>query len=176
MKIKKISLVVKAIVLQIIFIVLHYSYDWFPNNFTALCSGINESVYQHMKIGYFSYVLFALMEFILIRQAIHSFDRYIYARLFSATYFPLVMMVIYLLGPLTFGHTESMLVEIIFANAALLATSVSTLIVEGHIEASKPKVSFRVLTIALFVLSFAQFIVFTFDIPWFDIFAIPPGW
>ena len=86
------------------------------------------------------------------------------------------MMVIYLLGPLYFLHSENVLFEIIFANIALLATSFSTLIIEEQIEKTEPGQMFRFVIIALFVISFAQYIVFTYQVPWFDIFAIPPGY
>jgi hypothetical protein len=176
MKIKKLPIIIKILIIHAIFLVLHYLYDWFPNPVTTIFSGINESVYQHMKIGFFSYILYVVIEFLLIRKSIVSLSRYFYARLFSTTYFPLVMMVIYLLGPLVFGHTENVLFEIIFANLALLATSFSTLIIEEQIEKTEPGQLFRFVIIVLFVISLAQYIVFTYRLPWFDIFAIPPGY
>jgi hypothetical protein len=174
--VKKIPLLVKIVLIHIIFVLLHYLYDWFPNDFTAIFSGINESVYQHMKIGFFSYIVFALIEYAITRKSITKFRQYFFSRLFSATYLPLVMMVIYLFGPLVFGHVDNIGFEIVFANIALLATSFTTLIVEGQVAKSEPGKVFRFVTIALFVLSFFQFIVFTYNLPWFDIFAIPPGY
>jgi hypothetical protein len=168
--------VVKLLIIHIIFILLHYLYDWLPGGFTAVFSGINESVYQHLKIGFFAYLIFALIEYLLTRKSINDFGTFLYTRLFSATYLPLVMMLIYLSGPLLFGHVENMAIEVIFANLALLATSFTTLIVEGQVEKSKPGVGFRVVILALFVLSLVEFIVFTNKLPWFDIFAIPPGY
>ena len=176
MKVKKIPLLVKVLILHVIFMLFHYLYDWFPNGFTAIFSGINESVYQHMKICFFTYILFALIEFLIVRKSIKKADQYFFSRLFSITYFPLVMLVIYLIGPLVFGHIESMLFEIVFANIALIASSLTTLIVEKQVEGSKPSTAFKVVIIILFVLSFAQFVVFTQELPWFDIFATPPGW
>lgn len=173
---KKIPLLVKIIIIHIIFILLHYLYDWFSNDFTAIISGINESVFQHMKIGFFSYLIFVLIEFILTRKSVTIFSSYIYSRLFSATYLPLVMMVIYLFGPLVFGQFETITYDVIFANIALLATSFTTLVIENQIEKSRPGHLFRFVVITLFVLSFAEFIVFTLELPWFDIFAIPPGY
>ena len=176
MKSKKLPLIIKLLLIQAIFLVLHYLYDWFPNSLTAIFSGINESVYQHMKIGFFTYIVYGMIEFLITKRSIQSLNRHVYSRLFSATYFPLVMMPIYLLGPLLFGQSENMLFEIIFANIALLATSFSTLVLEGHIEKAKLELAFRVVIIALFVISLAQYIVFTYRLPWFDIFAIPPGY
>jgi hypothetical protein len=173
---RKIPLAIKIVIYQLLFLLLHYLYDWFPNNLTTIFSGINESVYQHMKIGFFAYLLFAIIEFLIIRKAINSFDQHVFSRLFSATYLPLIMLVFYLVGPLTFGHTDNMLLEIVFANLALIATSLTTFTVESHIEKAKPNLWFKIIIIVLFVLSLVEFIAFTNELPWFDIFAIPPGW
>lgn len=176
MRLNKIPIWIKVILLHIIFIILHYLYDWFPNIFMSIFSGINESVYQHMKIGFFAYILLILIEFLLTFEAIQSLERYIFSRLFAASYLPLVMMVIYLIGPLLFGHFESVFAEILFANIALIITSLTTVNIEAHIEKSAPNLGLKIIIVFLFLVSVAQFIVFTFDLPWFDIFAIPTGW
>lgn len=173
---KKIPLLVKIILIHLIFMLFHYLYDWYPNDFIAIISGINESVYQHMKIGFFAYLSFVLIEFLLTRKHISIFSSYAYSRLFSATYLPLVMMVIYLSGPLVFGQFKSVIYEVFFANIALLATSFTTLVIENQIEKSIPGYLFRFVIIILFILSFVEFVMFTFRLPWFDIFAIPPGY
>ncbi len=176
MPIKKIPFIIKLLLIQLIFILLHYLYDWFPGTFMSIFSGTNESVYQHMKIGFFSYLIFALVEYLLTRKSISSVSQFVYTRLFSAVYFPLAIMLIYLFCPLVLGHVTSMLIEIIFANLALLATSFTTLVVEEHVQKAEISPRFRVVILLLFALSLAQFITFTFKLPWFDIFAVPPGW
>ena len=173
---KKIPIWIKVILLQIFFLILHYLYDWFPNMFTTICSGINESVYQHMKIGFFAYILLILIELLLTFKAIESFTRYVFSRLFAATYLPMATLVIFLISPMVFGHIENILLEIIFANIALIITSLTTLIIEKHVEKTVPGLAFKIIVIFLFVISLAQFIVFTFELPWFDVFAVPPGW
>ena len=173
---KRFPVVYKVFIIHIIFLVLHYLYDWFPSRVTAIFSGINESVYQHMKIGFFTIILFAFIEYLLRRKSIRDFDRFIFSKLFSTSFFPLVMMVVYLLGPLTIGQSENILFEIIFANIALIFTSLITLIVEMQLQKTKPTTLFRAATIILFILSFSQYTIFTYQLPWFDIFAIPPGY
>lgn len=176
MKIKRFPLILKIFIIHLNFLLLHYLFDWFPNNLTATISGINESVYQHMKIGFFAYSLFAIIEYLATRKSIVVIDQFFYSKLFSASYLPLVMMVIYLLGPLSFGRSESILFEIIFANIALLLTSFITLTVEMQIKSAKPSLVFRSVSIFLFILSMVQYVVFTYELPWFDIFANPPGY
>ena len=176
MSIRKIPILVKIILFQGFFLLLHYLYDWFPNNLLSLISGIDESVYQDMKIGFFAYIVLVVLEYFVIRKSLNSMSKYIYSRLFTASYYPLVMMVIYLLGPMIFGQFDNIPAEIIFANIALLLTSLSAFIVERHIEGYQPSLGFKIIAAFLFFVSLSQFIIFTFELPWFDIFAIPPGW
>jgi len=89
-----------------------------------------------MKIGYFAYIMLLIVEYLLFRKNIILVDKYIYSRLFTASYLPLVMMVIYLLGPLVFGKFQSIAAEIIFANIALFLTFLSVFIVKKHVEGS----------------------------------------
>lgn len=176
MKAGKIPLLIKLIIIHTVFVLLHYLYDWFPNSFTALFSGVNESVYQHMKIGFFSYIIYGLIEYLVVRKFILSIDQHFFSRLFSATFFPLVILVIYLISPLMFGQIDKVALEVVIANLALLASSLIILIIEGQVENAKPARVFRVVVVILFLVSLVEFIVFTNHIPWFDIFAIPPGY
>jgi hypothetical protein len=122
---------------------LHFLYDWFPNDVTAIFSGTNESVYQHMKIGFFSYLIYALVEYLLTRQSISSVSQFVFTRLFSTVFLPMAMMLIYMFCPLVFGHVESILWETIFANLALLATSFTTPTVEENLQRAKISPRFR---------------------------------
>ena len=54
---RKFPLILKIVLFQLLFLLLHYLYDWFPNSITTIFSGINESVYQHMKICFSSLTL-----------------------------------------------------------------------------------------------------------------------
>ena len=40
----------------------HFIYDWFPNNLTALIFPVNESIWEHMKIIYYTIILGSLFE------------------------------------------------------------------------------------------------------------------
>lgn len=176
MKSRKFSVLGKVILFQVLFLILHYLYDWFPNGLTTLFSGINESIYQHMKIGFYCYILVALIEFLWSRDSIASVKNFIFSRLFTVVYLPWVILVMFLIHPLVFVKIESIPGEIIFANIILLLTSLFSIIVEKHVEKVEPGKPFQIVLLILFVLSLSQFIVFTYRLPWFDLFANPPGW
>ena len=62
------------------------------------------------------------------------------------------------------------------ALVAVIMTSLSSFVVERHIAAQRPDRPLKIVIITLFVLSLAQFLVFTNRLPWFDVFSVPPGW
>ena len=41
---------------------LHFTYEFFPNNFIALFSSVNESTYEHLKLIFFPMFLFSIVE------------------------------------------------------------------------------------------------------------------
>ena len=170
---KKIPLILKIILIHILFIVLHFMYDFVPGGITAIFCGINESIYQHMKIGFFAYILFAIIEYGLTKKTIPEFIQFIFPRLFSAAFLPLIMIVFYYVGPLFFGRIESVFLDVLFANVVLMATSFTTLVVEEQIERSSISKLFKFVTVVIFILSLIQFIMFTFKLPWLDLFEDP---
>jgi hypothetical protein len=169
-------LIIKVIAFQAIFLILHYSYEWFPNGITRLFSAIDESVYQHMKVAFFAYILVIFGEYFLCRKSIATRSQFGYARIFSLVMLPLVMIIYFLAGAAFFVKIESIPLEIIFANLALIATSVSVLLLEAHIEQVEFTRELKIILIFLLLLSFSEFLIFTDRLPWFDIFANPPGW
>jgi len=170
------SLVLKMLVLQVIFLLLHYAYEWFPNSITIIFSGTNESVYQHMKVGMFTYLLASLLEYLLVRKTLTNLAGFIYARLFAATIFPFAIFIYFYMAPAYYGQIQSIPLEVIFANVALLLASFSSIAIERQIDTGQPNRLFRFVVIVLFLVSLSQYIIFTYRLPWADVFATPPGW
>lgn len=176
MKIQKIPLAIKVITYQVIFLVFHDLYDWFPNSVTYLLGTISESVFQHMKITLYAYIFLTLIEFALTNHAITYKTRYLYSRLFGAVMIPLLMTVYYLASPAFFVQLNSTLLEIIFANIALIATSLSTFLLADYFAQCDPPRRVKWVLVILFMLMMAESLIFNLRLPWFDIFATPSGW
>lgn len=83
MRIKNIPFLVKATALQVLFLILYYLYDFFSNNLIRLISGIDEIVYQHMKIGFFAYVTLVIIEYLINRKNKNSTKNSFTQALFS---------------------------------------------------------------------------------------------
>lgn len=169
-------ILLKALFTQIVFLILHYSYDFFPNPIIALFSGISEAVFQHMKIGFYSYGLVSLVEFILNRDKASDLANYGFARIAGSVYYCWPMFILFFTPPAFYGQYSTILAEIISANIILYLTSVVVIILENQFQSTNQSREFRWTVIILFFLLVSLFTIFSFRNPWFDVFAIPPGW
>lgn len=173
---KPIPIAAKVVIYQLLFIVVHYLYDWFPNSLTHFIGATDESVFQHMKAVFFAYLLLNAIEYGLSHKAILSKSRYFFSRIFGAMIMPLLMFIYFLAGAALFIKIESIPLEILFANLVLVATSTSTFLLDSFIEKSELPASLKWTLTALFTLTALELIIFNYRLPWFDIFANPPGW
>lgn len=176
MKINHIPLVVKVIAYQLVFLVVHYLYDWFPNSATYLLGTTSESIFQHMKATFFTYIVITAIEYGLTHAAIPSKSRYLYSRMFCAVIMPLLMNVFYFSAAAFVGELNSILLEIVYANLVLLALSTTTFMLEGYFAQLEPSRALKWVMVILFVLTISEIVIFNYRLPWFDVFAKPPGW
>lgn len=184
MKTRDYSIPIKMIAYQVIFLLLHYAYDWFPNSLTKIFSGIDESIFQHMKVAFYSYIIISIIEYFWLRKKspesieIRSGARtaHFFSRLFATTFIPWTIFVFYFMAAAYYGEIDNIPLEILYANLVLLLASYSAIIVERHIQKAQPGTAFKVITGFMFLVSFSYYIIFTYRLPWFDVFAIPPGW
>lgn len=54
----------------------HFIYEWFPNALTAIFFPINESIWEHMKLLATPYLLFSIVEYLLLKKEkimVHNF-------------------------------------------------------------------------------------------------------
>ena len=170
------SLIVKVVLYQLAFLVLHFAYDWMPNVITRFFSGINESVFQHMKIGFYSYLVVALVEFFITRKTMTNKKDFWVFRGLTASIIPFFLFFFFFVGPLVFIQFETNLGEIIFANCGVLCSSLCAILLERQFEKTPPSKAICVISLVLVVLWIAQFTVFTNRLPWTDVFSNPPGW
>lgn len=176
MKTARMSMLAKVIVLQVLFLLLHYLYEWFPNGVTAVISGTNESVYQHMKVAFFAYIIASLIEYAWVYKRVESRSKFFHVRAFTAVIFSLLVIVWFYVGCAYFVKFNSVFLEVLFANLATIMTSITGLHLEQHLEKVDFSRGMKSVTVALFVIALSEFIIFTHRLPWLDVFANPPGW
>lgn len=157
------------------FLVLHYAYDFSPVLPIKLVSGVDESFFQHAKIAFFAYGLVSLIEWAVWRKRVRNLESFAFSRLFATTVLPWFVFIVWFSVAAYYGRMPNVVAEIVFANAALILAGACALIVEQAMEGVTYSRSLKVVIAALFVVSFSLYIIFTFKLPWADVFAEPGG-
>ena len=69
----------------------HFLYDWFPNCLFSIFFPVNESIWEHMKLIYTSYIFYGIFDYILLRKnKINNF----FIQLFLI---PIISIILYLI-------------------------------------------------------------------------------
>jgi hypothetical protein len=176
MKAVRMSMITKVILLQILFLILHYLYEWFPGGITTIISATDESIYQHMKVAFFAYILLSLGEYAFFHKQIESRAKFFHTRALTAVLYSILVIVWYYTSCAYFIKFESIFLEVLFANIATILTSVTGLHIEQHLEKVDFSLGMKRLSVALFLVKLSEYIIFTYRLPWLDVFANPPGW
>lgn len=158
----------------VIFLILHYLFRWFPNLFISLFSAIYESVYQHMKIAFYAYIILTIIEFILFRKKIPDAKKFIYSHLFSVVFVPFIVFVLFSMGAMVYGE-RSYVVEIIYAITITYLSGFSISIIEQEIKEIEFSKRFKILLVIIIIIMILEFTIFTFNLPWHDVFQSPYG-
>ena len=164
-------LVARAVAFQAAFLFLHFAYDWWPGPITAVFSGVDESVFQHMKIGYFSWLVVSLAEWVALRPK-PAMD-FVASRLLGAAFIPPMFAGIWYLAAAVVGPLPSDLVEILWANVVIFAASIFVLDIEDHIGSRPMSTRLKAYSFILAGLACFTYVRFTFCVPWVDLFEIP---
>ena len=170
------TVLLKSLAVHGVFAVLHFSYDWFPNRIVGLFSGTSEAVFQHMKIGFYSYGLISVIEGLLRRKKIDRMADFAFARLTSTVFYPWFMFILFYAPTAFYGKYQTNLAEIISANSVLFLNSICAILLENELERIKLSREFMWMMAILALILVSLYVIFSFQIPWFDVFAIPPGW
>ena len=87
---------IKIIGVFIIFLLcfpLHFLYDWLPNPIISIFTPVNESIAEHMKLIYTSYMIYSIFEYLWLKKNNRDINNYL-LQLFIV---PLLGIIIYLI-------------------------------------------------------------------------------
>lgn len=105
--------VVKTLGLFLIFLLcfpLHFIYDFLPNTLFSIFAPVNESIWEHMKLIFTSYVFYGIFDYLLLKKNKISFNNF----LLQLFLIPIVGIILYLLIfiPIYNNFGENMLISI----------------------------------------------------------------
>jgi hypothetical protein len=169
------KIVSKAVVFLPVFLLLHYAYKWVPWPGLAWFSSTGESVYEHMKIAFFTYGVISTLEFFAVRPATAVVrDNFLYTRLLATVLVPWGIFFGWFIAPAVYGAPmPTPVLELLYANGITLAVMAMMGVIERSLETfAFPKPLRIVLWIILAVL-LLEFVVFSYRLPWSDVFTVP---
>ena len=164
---------VRGLIYIPIFLLLHYSFDWFPNRLTQIFSGTEESVFQHCKVGFYAYLLLIILEFAIFRKTIKDATKFWWSRLLSAFLISWLIFVFWYSAPAVYGFIPILWLEILYANICVYVTILSISIFERTFEEVNFSKAMKICLLILLFIMIMEFTIFSFNMPWADMFAAP---
>jgi len=171
----KASIIWKALAFWGVFMLLYGAYKFFPVFPLCLFCGVTESNFQHYKAGFFSYLIVNLIEYMWNRRKITDREGFLFSRIAATIFLPWIIFLLWYIAPAVIGRWPNNTYEIVYANLITFIVGVFTVILEGGQESIPYNKSIKSVLIILFLTSILLYIVFTFSLPWADVF-VEPDW
>jgi hypothetical protein len=147
--------------------ILHFTFEWSGRQaVVGVFSAVNESVWEHLKLGFWPAVVFALIEFKYLKKATNNF---LFAKTIGIYLIPVVIMVIFYSYTAILGESILVIDILSFVIAVIVGQLVSYRLLTWK---TLPYNLGRVSLIALILLGFA-FVLFTFYPPQLPLFQDP---
>jgi hypothetical protein len=167
------SIILKAFIYLIFFSVLHFGYDLTHLSFLKPFCGIDESIFQHLKMAFWAYLLASLIEYPVFKGKKKKYESFWIPRFFSATVVPWTIFLVWYLAPATVGKFRLSYMELIWALVVSYFSGLAGGVVERNLEEHRLSFCFKVLVVFLTVVSAFLYITFTYNLPWVDMFRAP---
>ncbi len=166
---------IKVFLYLIIFSILHFSYDITGFTFLKPFGGVDESIFQHLKMAFWSYIIASLIEYSYTKKKFKSLKSFFVPRLFSAIIVPWIIVIIWYIVPATYGRFHNVSLELFWALIVTILSGISGVIIERSIQGREHTISFIIMVIIFAIISSFLYIRFTYSLPWIDLFQNPEG-
>ncbi len=165
--------ILKIIFTWLLFVAFHFGYQFFPGPVFMLLGCPSETIFHHMKMVFFSYLIISLAEYFVIRRSIGNLSGFVYPRLLMCTVIAYLVYIVWFTLPVLVGLFENLLAEILYSNLVLGVCITIAVILETYLE----KVDFKPLTrgviIFIFAVSLLHYTILAFKEPPVGIFEAP---
>ncbi len=168
--------VVKIVSFWILFLVLTAVYQAFPVAPLKVICPIYESVFQHMKGIFYAYALVNMAEYALRRKALEQRVAFVYARMLTTIIIPWLMFLLWYMGPAYYGPMPTIPLEVVYANVIMVLIGICAVLLERGFETMRYARELKLVIVLLLIISISLYTIFTFKLPWADVFTLPAGW
>ena len=166
------NIFIKSLIYLFIFIILHFGYELTQWSFLTPFCGINESVFQHLKMAFWAYLFTSGIEYLVIIKKKRA-RNFWYPRLLSTVIVPWFTFILWYIAPALFGRIGCLILDLIWAVSITYGAALIAGIMEKVTEKSQVTVGFKIGVWILIIVSAFLYIRFTYRLPWIDLFISP---
>jgi len=166
---------VKIFLFWAIFLLLHFLYTFLPIFPVSLISGTSEAFFQHLKSGFYAYLLVCLFEAARHWRRLEQQERFVYTRLLACLLTPWVIFLVWFLPAALYGRLPSIPLEIIYANLAVVVSGIAVVALEHSLDGVEYSTAAKIAILGLFLAAVVVFVAFSQRLPWTDVFT-EPSW
>ncbi|AEH50749.1 DUF6512 family protein [Pseudothermotoga thermarum] len=163
----------KVIFYVLIFSLLHFGYELTGWDFLIPFCGIDESVFEHLKMGFWAYLLVSLLEFALLKRKHRLPNNFWFSRLISTMFIPWIIVVVWYVVPGIVGKVESIALELVWAFFVVVVSGIVGIVLERLTEKMHFGTTVKLMILILFFVLIFFFVRFSFSKPWVDLFQNP---
>lgn len=163
----------KAFLYLGVYVLLHFAYEATGWEVLRPVAGVSESVFEHLKIGFFAYLFTSFGEFALLRRSPRRPREFWVSRILATWSVPWVILsCFYLVYTITEGPLP-LTFELSFAFAVTFLSGIFGSILERGIEDIWFPPESKSVVFLLFFVALVFFVAFTYRVPPLDLFALP---
>jgi hypothetical protein len=145
--------------------ILHFTFEWAGHNaVVGVFSAVNESVWEHLKLGFWPAIVFALIEFKYLKKSTSNF---LFAKAISIYLIPIIIIVLFYSYTAILGESILVIDILTFIIAVIVGQLVSYRLLTGKtLPYNLDMVS--LIALILLGLAFVVFIVYPPQLPMFQ--------
>lgn len=156
---KKIITIISSIFIFLIGFVIHNLYKWCPNIVTLILSPVNESVFEHMKMIYTSYIIWIIIKYLIFKKFNIKENNFLFKELLTFLFNIVLFLSIY--WPIYSKFGENMLVTI----TIYLISIIISQILNYFIEFKKDSNALSIISLIIIFLIYAITTYLTYKPP-----------
>lgn len=163
----------KLLAVWIGFLLLHFSYETFPNIVFKVLGEEHETTFSHMRMLFNAYLIATLVEYFVQRAKIASASQFWFPRLLVAVAFPWLSITIWFTAEALGFHFASLASDLIYANITTVIGIYLALRMEEAFDEIPLRPAFKWLIVLVFAAAILSYVLFAFNTP-IHFFTEPP--
>lgn len=164
---KKIIQIISILFIFLIGFIIHNLYEWCPNIVTLILSPVNESVFEHMKMIYTSYIIWIIIKYFILKKYNIKENNFLLKELLTFLFNITLFLTIY--WPIYSKFGENMLVTL----TIYLVTIIISQILNYFIEFKKDSNVLNIISLIVIFLIYAFTTYLTYNPPICKVFIDP---